>query len=191
MVASACPAVTVAPRFAATDVTVPLWANLTLAWLAGSMAPVADTVCFSVDVTAATSCVAAGAAAAWSRVYSHAAVVAAMRTARLTITTITRRARPRLRRRGADPAGPAGVLVVSSETEPSAWSMSLTDLVAWWNLPRTVGMRSMSFLWDLQVIPEKYLDVTWEDFTPTPSPALDAMEPNGLPGKGLPRIAEG
>ena len=57
------PAVTVSPTLTPTAVTLPVCANLRLAWLAGWMVPVADTVSLTVSVLAATSCVVAASVA--------------------------------------------------------------------------------------------------------------------------------
>ena len=55
MAASIWPAVTVSPTLTPTEVTLPLCANVRLAWLAGSIVPVAETVSLTVSVVAATS----------------------------------------------------------------------------------------------------------------------------------------
>ena len=98
MAASVCPAVTVSPTLTSTAVTLPLWANVRLAWLAGSIVPVAETVSLTVSVVAATSwvVVADSAAAAGRCRYTHAPTAAATSTRSAGTAIQVRRRRRRL-----------------------------------------------------------------------------------------------
>src|SRR4051812_19267088 len=121
MAARVCPAVTVSPILTSTAVTLPVWANLRFAWVAGWIVPVADTVSLTVSVEAATSWVVVASAPAPLDRCRRNHVPAAAATTATTRTMAMTRCRRR-GRRGPLAGGSGGGAAVGSPDGPGVGS---------------------------------------------------------------------
>src|ERR1700733_1612017 len=107
MVASVCPAATFCPALTSTAVTRPDSAKDALAWLAGAMVPVAETVWVMVPRLTVSTCEEAAALAVPDRVPTHVPIPAPA-TTRTTAVTTTRRVVKSLRPRPIKASSPPG-----------------------------------------------------------------------------------